>query len=185
MLAKTKRLTFPEEAIKLTLTAKQGREVPELGHVESLKDLTLVAGTVTVQDDGSSLAVVVLVGEGETSTNGDLGTNDTVATVEALGEHVHGATLSVGNTLTATEKLTNNRANGTSTHQGKTVASVGSDDVVLLCDGMLNADSDSLLSSRQMAETTDLLLLVQTVGRHLHLSAPLSVGATLNGGESF
>jgi len=32
---------------QLTLAAEQSRELPELGHVESLEDLALVAGTVT------------------------------------------------------------------------------------------------------------------------------------------
>ncbi|KAI6757302.1 hypothetical protein HG531_003127 [Fusarium graminearum] len=70
-------------------------KVPELGHVESLKDLTLVAGTITVEDNGSVLVVVVLVSKGKTSTDGDLSTDDTVTAVEALGEHVHGTTLAV------------------------------------------------------------------------------------------
>lgn len=31
----------------LTLAAEEGREVPELGHVERLEDLTLVGSTIT------------------------------------------------------------------------------------------------------------------------------------------
>jgi hypothetical protein len=51
------------------------------------------------------------------------------------------------------------------------VAAVGSDDLVLLGDGVLNTASNSLLTGRQMAETTDLLLLVKTVGGHFHAAA--------------
>ena len=153
----------------LTLTAEQGGELPELGHVESLEDLTLVASTVTVQDDAGLAVLVVLVGESETSTNGDLRTDDTVTAVEALGEHVHGTTLAVGNTLAATEKLTNDGANGATTHHGETVATVGSDNIVLLGDGVLDTNGDSLLTGGQMAETANLLLLVQPIGSHLHL----------------
>lgn len=160
---------------KLTLTAEQSREIPQLGHVESLKDLALVAGTITIQDDAGVLSALVLVGKGQTSTDGNLSADNTVTTVEVLGEHVHGATLSVGNTLAATKQLTNDGSHGTATHQGETVASVGGDDVVLLGDSVLNTDSNSLLTSRQVAETADLLLLVQTIGSHLHLSERLLV----------
>ena len=155
----------------LTLATEDHGKVPELGHVEGLEDLTLVGSTVTVEGEGDVLLVVVLVGESETSADGDLGTDDTVATVEAGGEHVHGTTLAVGNTLAAAEKLTNDGLDGSTAHHGETVAAVGSDDLVLLGDGMLNTASNSLLTGGQMAETTDLLLLVKTVGGHFHAAA--------------
>ena len=155
----------------LTLATEDHGKVPELGHVEGLEDLILVGGTVTVKSKGDVLLAVVLVGESETSTDGDLGTDDTVATVEAGGEHVHGTTLAVGDTLATAEKLTNDGLDGSTAHHGETVAAVGSDDLVLLGDSVLNTASNSLLASRQMAETTDLLLLVQAVGSHLHAAA--------------
>jgi hypothetical protein len=171
---------IPLELIELTLTTEKGRKVPELGHVESLKDLTLVASTITVEDDGSVLVAVVLVSKGKAGADGDLSTDDTVTAVEALGEHVHGTTLTVGDTLTTAEQLSNDGSDRGATHQSVAVASVGSDDIVLLGDGMLNTNGNSLLSGGQMAETTDLLLLVQTIGRHLHLSAGLSVKSIFN-----
>ena len=155
----------------LTLATEDHGKVPELGHVEGLEDLTLVGGTVTVKSKGDVLLAVVLVGESETSTDGDLSTDDTVATVEAGGEHVHGTTLAVCDTLATAEKLTNDGLDGGAAHHGETVAAVGSDDLVLLGDSVLNTASNSLLASRQMAETTDLLLLVQAVGSHLHAAA--------------
>lgn len=163
--------------VLVVLTAEEGREVPELGHVEGLEDLTLVGGTITVEDDGGVLAALVLVGEGKAGSDRDLGTDDTVTAVEAGGEHVHGTTLTVGDTLTATEKLTNDGANGTTTHHGETVATVGGDDVVLGGDGMLDTSGNGLLTGRQVAETTDLLLLVQAIGGHFHLSVELLVRA--------
>ena len=86
----------------LTLATEDHGKVPELGHVEGLEDLTLVGSTVTVKSERDVLLVVVLVGESKTSTDGNLSTDDTVATVEAGSEHVHGTTLAVGNTATAT-----------------------------------------------------------------------------------
>ena len=158
------------KGVKHTLTTEQSGEVPQLGHVEGLEDLTLVGGTVTVQDDGGVGLLVVLLGESQTSTDGNLGTDDTVTTVEVLGEHVHGTTLSVGDTLTATQQLTNDGLDSTTAHQSETVATVSSDDLVLTVDSVLNTDSDGLLTGGQVTETTDLLLLVEAIGGHLHTS---------------
>lgn len=155
----------------LTLTAEDHGQIPELGHVEGLEDLTLVGSTVTVESEGDVLLAVVLVGEGETSTDGHLSTDDTVTAVEAGGEHVHGTTLAVCDTLATAEKLTNDGLDGGAAHHGETVAAVCGDDLVLLGDGVFNTASNGLLAGRQMAETTDLLLLVQTVGSHLHAAA--------------
>lgn len=90
---------FPHPREKRTLAAEESRQFPELSHVESLENLTLVAGTVTVQDNRGGLAAGVLVRESQTGSDGDLSTDNTVTTVEALGEHVHRATLSVSDTL--------------------------------------------------------------------------------------
>lgn len=151
-----------------TFASEDDGKVPQLSHVEGLKDLTLVGSTITVEGEGNSLLARVLLGESNTSTDGDLGTDDTVTTVETGSEHVHRSTLSVGNTLTPAEKLTNDGLDSCAAHHSETVAAVGSDDVVLAVNGMLDTDSDGLLSGRQMAETADLLLLVESVGGHLH-----------------
>lgn len=152
----------------LTLASKDDGEVPQLGHVVGLEDLTLVGSTVTVKGDGDVLLALVLIGKGETGTDGDLSTDDTVTAVEALGEHVHGTTLSVGDTLSSAEKLSNDGLDRGAAHHGETVATVGGDDRVLLGDTVLNTDGDGLLTGRQVAETANLLLLVQSVGGHLH-----------------
>ena len=154
----------------LTLAAEDDRDVPQLGHVESLKDLTLVAGTITVKSKSHVGLVHVLVCEGDTSTDGNLSTDDTISTVEASREHVHGTTLAVCNTLSSTQKFSNDGPHGTTTHHGETVTSVGGDQVVLLGNGVLDSDSDGFLTSRQVTETSDLLLLVQSVCGHLHSS---------------
>jgi hypothetical protein len=156
--------------MKHTLATEKNGKVPELSHVESLENLTLVGSTITVQNDTGSLLLVVLLGKSKTGTNGDLGTDDTVTTVEVGGEHVHGTTLSVGDTLAAAEQLSDDRADGTTTHQSETVASVGCDNLVVAADGVFDTGGDGFLADRQMAETSDLLLLVQTIGGHFHAS---------------
>jgi hypothetical protein len=145
---------------RLTLAAEKGGQLPELGHVESFKDLALVGGTIAVQNNSSLLRAGVLLGESETSADGNLGTDDTVTAIETFSEHVHRATLSVGNTLTATKKLSNDGPDSGAAHVGVAVASVGGDQVIGLLDGVLNTNSDGFLTSGKMAETTNLLLLV-------------------------
>ena len=154
--------------VLVVLTTEDDGQLPEAGHVVGLEDLTLVGSTITVESEGDVLLVLVLASEGDTSANGDLGTYDTVSSVESRREHVHGTTLSVGDTLPPAEQFTNDRLNGSSAHQSEAVAAVGCDEVVSTLDSMLDTDSDSLLTSGEMAETTNLLLLVEPIGGHLH-----------------
>ena len=153
-----------------TLATENDRQVPELSHVESLEDLTLVGSTVSVEGQGNVLLIGVLACEGDTSTNGDLSTNDTVSTVEAGGEHVHGSTLSVGDTLSPAEQFTDDGLDGRAAHQSEAVATVGGDEMVGAFNGVFDTDGDGLLTGGQMAKTPNLLLLVQPVSGHFHAS---------------
>ena len=153
-----------------TLATEDDGQVPELGHVESLKDLTLVGGTVSVESKGDVLLVLVLACEGNTSSNGNLGTDDTVTTVETGGEHVHRSTLSVSDTFSPAEEFTDNGLDGCAAHQSEAVATVGGNKMVGALDGVFDTDGDGFLTGGQMAETPDLLLLVESVGGHFHAS---------------
>jgi hypothetical protein len=153
-----------------TLAAEDDGKVPELRHVVCLKDLTLVGSTISVQGKGNVLLVLVLARESDTGTNRDLGTDDTVSTVESRSEHVHRSTLAVGDALSPAEQFANNGLDGSSAHEGEAVAAVRGDEMVLTVDGVFNTDGDGFLSSRQMTETPNLLLLVESVGGHFHAS---------------
>lgn len=106
----------------------------------------------------------------QSGTNRNLSTNDTISTIEPLSEHMHGSALSVGNTFTATKEFSNDRLDGSSTHQSKAVTAVGGDDIVFLGERVFDTDSDGFLPCGKMAETTNLLLLVQSIGGHFHTS---------------
>jgi hypothetical protein len=162
-------------SVLVVLTSENARNVPELGHVVGLEDLSLVGGSVSVQGEAGVLLSLVLHGESNTGTDGNLGSDNTVSSVEVLSEHVHGSSLSLGDSVLASKKLSDDALDGGTTKVGETVATVGSDDGVLLGDRVLDTGSDSLLSSGKMAETTDLLLLVETVGSKLHTSNPRSI----------
>jgi hypothetical protein len=153
-----------------TLAAKDDGQVPQLRHVVCLEDLALVGSTVSVQRKGDVLLVLVLARERDTSTDRDLGTDDTVSTVETGSEHVHGSTLAVRDTLSPAEQFTDDGLDGSSAHESEAMAAVGGDEMVLAVDGVFDSDGDGFLARRQMAETANLLLLVETVGGHFHAS---------------
>ena len=73
------------------------------GHVECLKDLALVTRTITVEGKRGCLVAEVFLSKSETSTDGDLGTDDTVSTKEGRGEDVHRTAFSVGHAGLTTE----------------------------------------------------------------------------------
>ena len=153
-----------------TLAAEENGQVPQLGHVEGFEDLALVGCAVAVEGDRGVGLAGVLLREGEAGADGDLGTDDAVAAEEALCEHVHGPALAVGNAFSPSEQLANDGLDGSAAHQGEAVAAVGGDDGVFLGDGVLDARGYGLLACGQMAETSDLLLLVEPVGGHFHTS---------------
>lgn len=163
-------LVADKYALLRTLASEDDGQVPQLRHVVSLEDLALVGGTVSVERQSDVLLVLVLARKRDTSANRDLGADDTVSSVETRCEHVHGATLSVCDTLSPSEQFTDDGLDSGSAHQGETVAAVGGDDMVGAFDGVFNSDSDSFLTSRQVAETANLLFFVEPVGGHFHAS---------------
>jgi hypothetical protein len=165
-------LTLELEYNVRTLATEDDGQVPELGHVEGLEDLTLVGSTVTVEGKGDVLLVLVLACKGNASADGNLSTNDTVSTVEAGSEHVHRSTLSVCDTLSPAEQFTDDGLDGCAAHQSEAVAAVSGDEMIGTFDGVLDADGDGFLARGKMAETADLLLLVEPVGGHFHASVP-------------
>jgi hypothetical protein len=151
-----------------TLTPKQNRQVPQLRHIERLENLSLIASTITIQRNSRILVPIVLMCERESSTDRNLCTDDTIATIEALGKHVHGASLAVRNAFTTTQELPDDRFDGCAAHEGEAVAAVGSDNIILLGEGVLNSNGNCFLACGEMAETADLLLFVKSVGGHFH-----------------
>lgn len=101
--------------ILVVLADEDARQVPKLGHVECLEDLTLVAGTVTIESEGRNVVFAgVLLSEGKTGSKRNLGADDAISSEEGRGEDVHGSTLSVGHSILATEKLSQDALDGSS-----------------------------------------------------------------------
>jgi hypothetical protein len=119
---------------------KHARKVPEFGHVERLKDLTLVARTITVESKRSGGPFEVFHSKSHAGADGNLSTNNTISTEETRCKDVHRATLSLGHADLAPEKLTNDTSNGATTEDSKGMAAVGGDDQVFLSYRRLKAD---------------------------------------------
>lgn len=145
---------------KLTFAAEDDGQIPELGHVERFKNLTLVGGTITIQGQSDVVLAFVLVGKGDSSSDWNLSTYDAVSTIETSSKHVHGTTLSKGNTLSSSEQFSDDGFHGAATHEGEAVTSVRRDEVVFFRDSMFDSDSDGFLSGGEMAKPSDLLFLV-------------------------
>ena len=135
-------------SVTVVLANKDSGQVPELGHVVSFKDLTLVRGTITIEGKGGGLVAEVLLGKGDTGAQGDLSSDNTVSSKEVGGEHVHGASLASRDTSLASEKLGKDGGDGATTHVGESVAAVGGDDLVLGSQSGLHTDSDGFLWRR-------------------------------------
>ena len=153
-----------------TLAAENDGQIPQLGHVESLKHLSLIACTITIQRKRHILLVLVVVRERDARTDRYLCANNTITAIETGREHVHAATLAIRNTLSPPQQLANNRPHSSTPHHSKAMASVGSDEMIRLLNRVLDTHSNCFLSGRKMAEPADLLLLVEAICSHLHPS---------------
>lgn len=184
----------------------------DLGHVEGLKNLTLVGGTVSVVRNANTTGLQLLLAPSDTSSNRNLGSNDTVSSVEVGGRviHMHRSTLSLGATSPLARQLSKYRLDislATSCYH-VSMATVGSDDMVLRCELRLDTRSYSLLVNSsevevysvtylavvKMQEASNQLLLVSNVSSNFesphegHLTEEaqkfFSVGLCLHGGPS-
>ena len=153
-----------------TFATEQDGQIPQLRHVERLKHLPLIACAISIQADRRVLVVVVLIRKRDARAHGNLGPDNAIPAVEALGEHVHGAALAVRDTLAPPQQLADDGLDGAAAHQREAVAAVGGDDVVFLGDGVLDAGGDGFLARREVAEAADLLFFVEAVGGHFHAS---------------
>jgi len=70
------------------------REITD--HVVRLEDLTLVGSSISVHSESDGLLLEVLLSERDSSSDGDLSSDDSVSSKERRSEHVHGSSLSVG-----------------------------------------------------------------------------------------
>lgn len=104
-------------------------------HIISLKDLALIARTVAVHCEGGGLLAKILLRHSNTSPNGDLSTDNPIATEEGWREYMHRATFAVGHSGLSTEQFGDHTFDGSSSENSKRMTPVSSDDTVVWCDG--------------------------------------------------
>lgn len=114
-------------------------------HVKSLKDLSLVTRTISVQGERAVILLPVFLCEGYTSTDGNLGTDDTVSSVKRWGEDVHRATFPVGHADLTSKQFTQYTRDSTSSQNSERVATVSGDNTVIGSYTVLDTNRDGFL----------------------------------------
>ena len=133
----------------VVLADQYGRQLPEGRNVESLKELSLVSRTVTIERERGRVLLLVLLSEGEAASEGHLRADDAVPAVEIgiLLIEMHGSALPAG-------------AAGLAAHQlgegGDEVPSAGEVGAVV---GMTPAHVYSMVKSRRGAANPSLAIL--------------------------
>jgi len=116
-----------------------------LYHVERLKHLTLVTGTIAIQSKCAIFVTHILLGKSDTSANRDLSANYSISPEERRSEDVHGTTLAVRHATLATEKLAEDTGDGPTTHDGERMAAIAGNDFVVWFDAVFKTDRHGFL----------------------------------------
>ena len=156
-------------SIGVILTEIDDWKLPKTSHVGSLEQLSLVGSTISIHGDGEVVLAKVLLGEGKTSADWHLGTNDAIASKElVLGVVVvHGASLASMGASGLAHHLGKDAVGGVTSGESLAVITVGCDESILTGHGGLAANCDGLLTIVQVAEASDLSLLVELVREDL------------------
>ena len=93
------------------------KEGPKFGHVKCLKDLALVARTITVESKRSGRPLKVFHSKSNAGAEGKLGADNTIAPEETGREDMHRAALSIGHADLAAEQLTDDTGDCATTGQ--------------------------------------------------------------------
>src|SRR5690606_6855208 len=144
--------------VLVVLDDVDGRQLPQLRHVEALVDLPLVRGAVAEIDEADRVVAAVLAREGQPRAQRDLRADDAVTAIEAgrYVEHVHRPALALGRTADAARQLGHDFLRVHARSQHVAVVAIARDDlVVALLDALLNADGHGFLTDVQVAEAPD------------------------------
>src|SRR5262245_56678987 len=148
------------------------RQLPELGHVETLIDLALVRSAIAEIGHADRVVTSVTIGEGKPGAERDLRADDAVTAVEVLllAEHVHGAALALGVATLPAGQLGHHALGIHAAGEHMPVVPVACYDLVTLLQGHLHPDDDGLLADIEMAEAADRAHAIELAG--LFLKAP-------------
>lgn len=163
--------------INIVFTNKKSWKVPKFSHIGGLEKLPLVGGTVAEHDRGNVFLVLIFQGESQTNTDGNLGTNNTIATIKvgSLFVIMHRSTFPTSGAVSFAEHFSYYLPDCESSFVGLAVDSVGADERVIEIKSCLHSFGDGLLAHIKMTESSDLLIFVQDIAVHFHFSHDLQL----------
>ena len=153
--------------VLVVLNDVDGRQLPQLGHVEALIDLALVGRAVTEIDEGHRIVAPVLARERQTRAQRHLRPDDAVPAVKRRRhiEHVHRAALALGRAANAPGQLGHHGIRVHARRQHMAVVAVAGDDLVkALFDVGLYTHRHGFLADIEVTETPDQAHAVQLSG---------------------
>ena len=135
-------------SVLVVLADVKSRQTPQFCHVCSLIELTLISSPITKQNTGHILFVPVLEGEGQASSNGYLGSNDAIASVEVGGflVVVHRTSLTLGCSITFAKHFGYYLPHRVSSLVSLAVNSVSTDQRIIKIKSSLHTFRDGFLS---------------------------------------
>lgn len=127
------------------------RKVPKLGHVERLKDLTLVGSSIAINHKSSLFPTAILLRKGKTGIQGDLSTHNTVAALEPGCKHVHGSAFASRDPAFPTEEFSKDgdEASSTPVVICKSVTTIGGNHFVVQSHGRFHPDANGFLTTKR------------------------------------
>lgn len=132
----------------VVLADEESGKVPQFGHVGSLEDLTLVGSAVAEHDAGHVRLLLVLEGEGQTSSHWHLCAHDTVTAVE-IGRFLvvmHRSSLALSSSVALAQHLGDDLSHRVSTFVGLAMDAVCTDEWVVESESGFHALGNGFLS---------------------------------------
>src|SRR5258706_2227295 len=155
--------------VTVVLDDEDDRELPQLRHVETLIDLSLVRCAVAEIGQADKIVAAIAVGESKAGAERHLCGDNAMAAEEILllAEHVHGAALALGVAAVASGQFGHHTFGFHSGSQHMPVVAVSRYDLIALFQGHIHANDNRFLADIEMAKAADRAHSVELPGLFL------------------
>src|SRR6266481_4786309 len=155
--------------VTIVLDDEDHRELPQLRHIETLIDLSLIRRAVAEIGQTDKIIAAIAIGESKASAERHLRADNAVAAEEVLllAEHVHGAALALGIAAMASGQFGHHAPGFHSSGQHVTVVPVSRYDLIALLQGHLHANDNRFLADIEMAKAADRAHSIELAGLFL------------------
>ena len=176
-----RRSTFDRSAhrVAVVLDHEDHRDVEETREIHRLVETTLIERSITEEAKRDVLVdatvddfILILLREGQTGSEWGLSTDDSMSTEEIvrLVEHVHRPALALRTAPDPTEHFSHAILGVHAASEGVPMIAVGGDDRIGMLHRRDTTDRDRFLANIDVAEATDLLVLVGLHGSNFELA---------------